>query len=97
MINPAFFKTLDQAISKYLNVKPQRLRLLHHEDKEFDSILNPPRDTGFCLKRAIVNYIEISTQKGMSVDLENLKLGLIEMFGDKLFKDETVGASMAEK
>ena len=40
-INPAFYKTLDQAVSKYLNVQPQRLKLLAVDESEFDSILNP--------------------------------------------------------
>ena len=36
-------------------------------------------------------------EQELSVDIENLKIGLIEKFSDKLFKDEEALTSLAER
>ena len=99
LINPAFYNTLDQSISKHLTVMPQRLKLLTVREGEFDTLLVPT--SNFCLKKAIVNYIqtqgEENNEQELSVDIENLKIGLIEKFGDKLFKEEEALTSLAER
>ena len=81
----AMQRSLDQAFSKYLQVQPSRVMLLHCPPpiQEGPPGLMPPQQ-GFCLKSAVVECLSgAHARSDKSLDLDTLKKLLIESHANK--------------
>ena len=74
-------RSLDQAFSKYLQVTPIRIMLLHVDDSAVEERRETGSQQGFCLKSAVIKYLRGGPNgraTGNSIDFDTLQKLLIK-------------------